>query len=169
MRRDQQHSNSTKQKCREHHVEETDVAKSESGGDGGEHQRAPFPDVLPKERSADPSRDGDKGDRRTRAGHPKGELGFAEERNRQHLQPVKQDGLIDVGRAVEQWHEPASAPDHLVSQLGVVRFVRIKKTEPAKLPEEDDPADDRPAKPPQDPLDLNAVVHRPGHTGQQGL
>src|SRR4029453_14579725 len=35
MCRDQQHSNSAEQKRREHHVEETDVAKSEGGGDGG--------------------------------------------------------------------------------------------------------------------------------------
>jgi hypothetical protein len=169
MGRDEQHSNSAEQKRREHHVEETNVAKGEGGGNGGEHQRAPFPDVLSKERGADPSRDRDEGDRRTRAGHSKGKLGFAEQRDRQHLQPVKQNGLIDVGRAVEEWHEPASAPDHFVSELGVVRFVRIKETEPAKLPEEDDPADHRPANPPQDLLDLNPVVHRPRHAGQEGM
>ena len=61
--------------------------------------------------------------------------------HRKPLHPVKQDGLVDVGKAVEQRHHPVARVQHLARELGVVRLIRIHQRGRAQFPEENDPAD----------------------------
>src|SRR5262249_12923491 len=105
-----QHPDPTKQQRREKHIEETDVAERECGGYRREHERAPFANFLIKERFSNPSRHCEERDRRASAGHSKREFRFAENRYRQHLQPVEQNRFVHVWRAIEQRHKPAVAP-----------------------------------------------------------
>ena len=60
------------------------------------------------------------------------------------LQPVKENGLVNVRKAVEQGNHPIARAQHLARQLCVVRFVRIHQRRRAEFPEHHDPADSRP-------------------------
>ena len=86
----------------------------------------------------------EKRDGRYRTGQPQGRGRFAERCDGKALQPVEEDRLVDVRKAVEQRDHPVSCPQHLARQLRVVCLIRIHQRRRAEFPEHDDPADSRP-------------------------
>ena len=123
------------------------LASMKVARNGREHDRAPLSDCRAEERDANPPDDGEETEGPERAGQARSPLRLAEHRDRRSLQPVEQDGLVDVRDAIEQRHQPVARMQHFAGQLGVVRLIGIHQARISEPPEHDNPRDSDPAQP----------------------
>ena len=145
QRRGHNECRARKEKKREGHVENGVPRQRQRGRKHREQQGSRTAGCPVEERLPEPRRHRQQSQSREGRHKARREFGGAQQCEGCHLQQVEQDRLLEVRRAVVLRNEPVTGGEHLARRLRVMGLVRIPETGIAETPEDDDPADERPA------------------------